>query len=231
MKDVRKNHMRAIRDMISDTMQVRFACKEYDPQRSIDDEDFQCILEAARFSPSSFGFEPWQFLVVQDTELRKAICGVAWGAQTQLPTCSRFVVVLARQPWDMAPKSDYIQRTIMQETQHLPEEVQKSRTEKYADFLQNDFDYDDNDRAKFEWACRQCYIALGNMFTAAAMLGIDSCPHEGFDKRALEKLLADRGLLNLSEYGAACMVSFGYRKQPPKHEKTRRPMDQVVKWA
>lgn len=227
MKESQEN----IRDTILEVMQFRFACKEYDTNRQVADEDFHCILEAARLSPSSFGFEPWQFLVVQTPDLREAIRSVTWGAQTQLPTCSRFLVALARQPQAMTPTGEYIQKTIMRETQHLPTDIQKARTEKYGIFLQADFRYGDNERAKFEWACRQCYIALGNMFTAAAMLGIDSCPHEGFDKNALEKLLADRELLDVDEYGVACLVSFGYRKASPKREKTRRPVEQVIRWV
>ena len=30
-----------------------------------------------------------------------------------------------------------------------------------------------------EWAARQTYIALGNLMTAAAVLGVDTCPMEG----------------------------------------------------
>lgn len=221
--------MRAVRGMIRDAMEFRFACKEFDPAREIPEEDFQCVLEAGRLSPSSFGFEPWKFLVVDDKTLREEIRSLSWGAQTQLPSCSRFLVVLARKPEAMRPDSEYIQRTIMLETQHLPEDMRKARTQKYGDFLESDFDYGDNQRAKFEWACRQSYIALGNMFTAAAMLGIDSCPCEGFKKGPLESLLAEKGVLNAQEYGVACMAAFGYRKAPPKREKTRRPFEDVVK--
>lgn len=230
MKDLREKHMRAIRDMIGDATQIRFACKEFDPNRAVSEIDFQSILESARLSPSSFGFEPWKFLVIENKEIREVIRSVSWGAQTQLPSCSRFIVILARKPEAMIPTSDYIQRTIMQETQHLPEEMRQARTQKYDTFLKSDFGYSDNARAKFEWACRQCYIALGNMLTAAAMLGIDSCPIEGFQKEPLETLLADRKILDANEYGIACMAAFGYRKEPPKREKTRRPMEQVVRW-
>ncbi len=222
--------MTDMRQTILDAMRFRFACKQFDPNRPVSDGDFQCILETARLSPSSFGFEPWQILVIEDKELREAIRSVSWGAQTQLPSCSRFIVLLARKPEAMTPTSDYIQRTIMQETQHQPDDLQKARTQKYDTFLKTDFYYGDNERAKFEWACRQCYIALGNMFTAAALLGIDSCPCEGFQKEPLEKLLAERGLLNGNEYGVACMAAFGYRKEPPHRAKTRRPMEQVARW-
>ena len=40
----------------------RYACKHFNPNKKISDKDFQTILETGRLSPSSFGFEPWQFL-------------------------------------------------------------------------------------------------------------------------------------------------------------------------
>ncbi|MCL2349281.1 MAG: NAD(P)H-dependent oxidoreductase [Planctomycetaceae bacterium] len=215
---------------ILEAMQFRFACKEFDATKKIADEDFQVILEAGRLSPSSFGFEPWQFLVVQNAELRELIRSVSWGAQTQLPTASHFLVILSRKPAAMLPMSDYIQKTIMQETQHQPPDMQELRTQRYTKFLQTDFAYDGNERAAFEWAARQAYIVLGNMMTAAAMLGIDSCPCEGFQKETLESLLAERQLFDRETFGIACMAAFGFRAAPPKREKTRRPVEQVVRW-
>lgn len=60
-------------------------------------------------------------------------------------------------------------------------------------FLKVDFGLMENERAMFEWSCRQTYIALGNMMTSAALIGIDSCPMEGFDKAKIEQVLAKEG--------------------------------------
>lgn len=207
----------------------RHACKTFDPARPISDADFHTILEAGRLSPSSFGFEPWQFLVVQNAALREELRALSWGAQGQLPTASHFVVILARKPQAMTPDSAYIQQTIMCETQDLPSDIAAARVEKYRDFLARDFAYAGNERAGFEWAARQTYIALGNMLTAAAMLGIDSCPIEGFQKESVEALLAQRELLDRNIFGVACMAAFGHRVKDPR-PKTRRPEAVVVRW-
>lgn len=213
-----------------DALNFRFACKTFNPKRKISEADFNTILEAGRLSPSSFGFEPWKFLVVQNPELREAIRSVSWGAQTQAPTASHFMILLARQPEAVSPTSEYLQKTIMEETQHMPEDLRQARTEKFSDFLKNDFALAGNERAGFEWACRQTYIALSNMMTAAATLGIDSCPIEGFHKEKLETLLAEKGVLDRKTFGVACMVAFGYRAEPPHRAKTRRSLEQVVQW-
>ena len=217
-------------DMLMKAWHFRHACKEFDPKKKISDADFHTILEGGRLSPSSFGFEPWQFLVVQNHGLREKIRAVSWGAQRQLPTASHFVVIMARKPAELDPDSPYIQDTIMRDTQHLSEDISGPRTEKYREFLDKDFALTGNERAGFEWAARQCYIALGNMMTAAALLGVDSCPIEGFPKTDLEDVLAREDLLDTARWGVACMVAFGYRVREPR-AKTRRPEEAVVRWV
>ena len=208
----------------------RHACKVFDANKRISEEDFTTILEAGRLSPSSFGFEPWKFLVVQNMELRKAMLPFCWGGQGQLPTASHVVALLARKPEAVSPDCAYVQTTIMQDTQKLPSDMATQRVEKFRAFLRDDFAYVGNERAGFEWAARQCYIALGNMMTAAALLGIDSCPIEGFNKAAMEKLLTERDLLDTRVFGLAVMVAFGQRIKEPR-PKTRRPASCVVRWV
>lgn len=222
--------MKNVTELLFEAWNFRHACKEFDPTRPVSDADFHTILEAGRLSPSSLGFEPWEFLVLQNKELREKLRAVTWGGQGQLPTASHVIMILARKPQAMTPDCAYIRTTIMEETQRLPPDVAQARADKYCDFLQNDFAYADNERARFEWAARQCYIALGNMMTAAALLRIDSCPMEGFQKEPVEQILEAAGLLNRAAYGAACMVAFGYRVKEPR-PKTRRPLEQVVRWA
>ena len=45
------------------------------------------------------------------------------------------------------------------------------------------------------------------MMTAAASIGIDSCPIEGFEKENLEKVLG----LDTSKYQVSVVLPFGYR--------------------
>lgn len=209
--------------------QYRHATKEFDSSRKISAEDFSFILETGRLSPSSFGFEPWKFVVLQNPELREKLRPHAWGAQKQLPTASHFVLILARQPRDMAADSAYIQG-MMQDVQKLPTEVAEGKLKFYDTFLKSDFGLAGNERAMFEWGARQTYLPLGNMMTAAALIGIDSCPIEGFDKAKTEQLLAAEGIMDPEHFGLSCMVAFGYRTGEPR-PKTRRTVDQVVEWV
>jgi nitroreductase len=64
---------------IIEAFQFRHATKKFDPNKRISDDDFKTILEAGRLSPSSVGYEPWKFVVVQNKELREKLREVSWG--------------------------------------------------------------------------------------------------------------------------------------------------------
>lgn len=212
---------------ILEAFNFRHACKTFDPGRKISEEDFRFILETGRLSPSSFGYEPWRFVVIQDMNLREKLLVPTWGAKGQFPTASHVIAILVRKE-DMRPGSDYTER-FMREVQKLPDEAIVRRTTFYRQFHETDFRLQEP-RALFDWSCRQAYIALANMMSAAAMIGIDSCPIEGFNQEGAERVLTEAGLLEEGRFGLAVMVAFGYRINP-QPLKTRRPMEEVVKWV
>lgn len=204
----------------------RHACKSFDAGRKISESDFDLILETARLSPSSFGFEPWKFIVVENLRLRDKLKAFTWGGQGQLPTCSRLIICLARKTASMKYDSGYVKQ-LMTDVQKLPEEIVELKGGFYKKFQEEDFKLLESDRSLFDWSCKQCYIPLGNMMTTAAMIGIDSCPMEGFDRDGLETVLADEIGVNNHEFGVAYMVAFGYREAEPL-AKTRQERDQVI---
>ena len=213
---------------ILEAFNFRHACKVYDADKKVSDEDFDFIMETARLSPSSFGFEPWRFLVVQNMELREKLRAHTWGGQGQFPTASHLVVMLAKKTHFMRYDSDYIEH-IMADIHHIPDEPRNTRRKNYEKFLKSDFNLLESERTMFEWACRQTYIALGNMLTAAAMIGIDSCPHEGYIADKIEEVMKKDFGINTDHYGVSCMVTFGYRKNPQR-PKTRQPMEDILEW-
>jgi len=211
---------------ILDAYQFRHACKEFDPTRKISVEDFAFILETGRLSPSSFGYEPWRFLVIQDSAWRERLKAVTWGAQKQLPSASHYLALLVHRG-GMRPDGEHVQHMMQDIHRFTPERI-AGRTAVYTRFQDSDFRLGD-DRALFDWSCKQAYIALGNMMTSAAMIGIDSCAVEGYDQEAAEAVLAEAGALDGTRFGLAVMVAFGYRcsAQPAK---VRQPMADVVRW-
>ena len=177
------------REDVLSAFQFRHATKKFDATKKISDQDFQVILEAGRLSPSSFGFEPWRFVVIQNAQLRDELKTVTWGAQGQLPTASHYVAILCLKD-GMRYDSTHVTR-MMRDVQHLSPEMMEKKRERFRAF-QKENGILDSSRTLFDWAVKQAYIALGNMMTAAALLGIDSCAIEGGNMSAIEKILSER---------------------------------------
>jgi len=209
-------------------MKFRHACKEFDTNKKISQEDFQYILEAGRLSPSSFGFEPWKFLVVQDESKREKLREFTWGAQKQLPTSSHFVVALAKKPYFMRYDSEYV-HNFMGDIQRLPEEIVELKKGFFKKFQEEDFKLLESERTLTDWASKQTYIPMGNMMTGAALIGIDSCPIEGFDREKINEILVSDFGIDGEKYEVSNMMAFGYRINEP-FEKTRQKMEDVVEW-
>ena len=198
-------------------LKFRHACKIFDESKKIGAGEFDFILEAGRLSPSSTGLEQWDFLVVQNKELREKIKAVSWN-QAQITSCSHLVVILAKIK-EVKVGSSYIDKMIARRADKNIEAI--AARQKF--FLLSNFKNDDE--LTFQWSHEQCMIAATNMMNAAASLGIDSCPIEGFDRHALNEILG----LDESEKRVAIVVPFGYRLNP-QPEKLRRQRSEVVTW-
>lgn len=116
----------------------------------------------------------------------------------------------------------------MQNVQQLPENVVEGKGKMYEEFQKSDFDLTDH-RKLFDWASKQCYIPLANMMTSAAMIGIDSCPIEGFKQKETELILKNDLGIDTTQYGLSYMVAFGYRVNEPR-PKTRRELSEIISY-
>ncbi len=181
-------------------MNFRHACKLFDETKKISDEDMHYILEVARKSPSSFGMEAWKFLVITNDELREKLRPFCWN-QPQITTCSHLVVVLAGID-TLKVESGVVRSQLMR--RNLPQDKLDSFIELYASHLKDTLS---SDEKIYQWSARQTYIAAANMMNAAATIGIDSCPIEGFEKDNVEKVLG----LDTTKYQVAMILPFGYR--------------------
>ena len=214
------------REHALDIFTRRASTRRYDPAKKVSAEDFAAILEFGRLSPSSVGSEPWKFLVVQNPELRAKIKPFAWGMQTAIDDASHVVFILAKQ--NARYDSPFFQE-IMTRRGFVGEQAQKAY-EKYKSFQVNDMPIVDSERTLLDWAGKQTYIALGNMMTGAAMLGIDSCAIEGMNYAEVTRILVEEGLLDPQDYALSVGITFGYRAAEIK-PKSRKTIEEIVQWA
>ena len=201
-----------------EAMEFRHACKIFDDTKKINDEDLNFILEAGRKSPSSFGMEPWKFLVITNDELREKLKPFCWN-QPQITTCSHLVVYLAAIE-DVKPESGVPRRKFAR--REMPEEKYDFYLNLYSNHLADTLSTDEKVLA---WTARQNYLAAANMMTAAAVKGIDSCPVEGFEKEKVEEVLE----LDTTKYQVAVIVPYGYRLNEQSTQ-LREKLEDVVEF-
>ena len=201
-----------------EAMDFRHACKVFDDTKKISDADIRFILEAGRKSPSSFGMEAWKFLVMTNEELKAKLRPACWD-QVQVTSSSHLVIVLAGIE-SVKPESGEVLKRFSR--RDMPQETLDFYMGIYASHLENTLSSDANIEA---WTAKQSYIAAGNMMTAAATLGIDSCPIEGFDKEKVEEILG----LDTSKYRLSVVIPFGYRLNEQSTQ-LRLDFDEVVEF-
>ncbi len=199
----------------SKAMHFRHACKVFDENKIISDEDMRFILESGRESPSSFGMEAWKFLVITNDALKAALRPHCWN-QVQITSCSHLVVILAGiesvKPQSGIPKARFMRR-------EMPQEKLEFYLDLYAKHLSDTLSSDEN---IFSWTARQTYIAAANMMTAAAFIGIDSCPIEGFDKTAVEQTLG----LNTSKFQLSLILPLATESK----NSPRKSANRLMRW-
>jgi nitroreductase len=184
----------------------RYATKVFDPAKKISPENWKTLEESLVLTPSSFGLQPWKFLVIQNPELRAKLRPHA-NAQPQVTDASHFVVFAMRKNMNVAFIENYIRR--IAEVRHVSVES----LEKYRDHMVHSMIYGHRSLTVNTWASNQTFIALGQFMLTASLLKIDTCPMEGFDKIAFDEIL-DIGKRGLS---AVVCCPAGYRSQSDEY--------------
>lgn len=208
-------------DQLLAALQWRYATKVFDPARKISPATWAALEDALVLAPSSFGLQPWRFLVVRDPALRAKLRPHAWN-QAQITDASHLVVFAARTELSAADITHLIDRTA--EVRGQPAAALAA----YRQLMEGSLLNDARKAHLFDWAARQSYIAMGQLMTAAALLGIDTCPIEGLDPAKFDEILD----LRKDGYATLATVALGYRGEGDKYAtlpKVRYPKAEVVK--
>jgi len=198
----------------------RYATKAFDPAKKISDADWAALEQALILTPTSYGFQPYRFVVVTDPATKEKLVPISWN-QKQPAECSHFVVFAAKQSVSEADVDHYLARVA---------EVRGVAVESLAFFrkmLAGDIVLGPRRLEQFEWATRQAYIALGNFMTAAALVGVDTCPMEGIDPAKYDELLG----LPAQGYSTVVACAAGYRATGDKYAsapKVRFPASELI---
>ena len=191
--------------MSSEHLHWRYATKQFDPKQVIPQPVLESLLESLRLAPSSFGLQPWKFLVIRDPELRKKIKTIAWN-QAQVIECSHLIALCTLKDMDETYVKNFIKQTA--EARAVPVESLAGYEQMMLGFLKNL-----SPGAKTDWMGRQIYLALGMLLAECAFRRIDACPMEGFDSKKFDHLL------DLDKQGLKSIVlcPLGYRAKSDTH--------------
>jgi nitroreductase len=181
----------------------RYAVKKFDASKIIPDELWKVLEQSLVLAPSSFGLQPWKFFVVKNPEVRSQLLEHSW-KQSQVVDASHLVVLAIKKDMNDADVDRYIARQA--EVHGTPAESLAGYAGMIKGFMKHNPNLND-------WAARQVYIALGQYMTTAAMLGIDTCPIEGFMAPKYDEIL---GLTALG-YSAVVVCPAGYRSADDKY--------------
>ncbi len=203
-----------------DALQWRYATKVFDATKKIPADVWSALENALVLTPTSYGLQPYKFLDVRDAATRAALLPHSWG-QKQVVDCSHFIVFTARTDMKEADVDKLISRTV--ELRKLP----AGALDAYRGMMLGDVVNGPRGKIAHEWAARQCYIALGNLMTAAAVLGVDACPMEGLVPAEYDKVLKLEG----TGYKTVVALALGYRATSDKYAslaKIRYPAAELV---
>jgi nitroreductase len=187
------------------SLRWRYATKKFDSTRKIPAETWDAIEESLMLTPSSFGLQPWKFLVIQDPGVRANLALESW-KQPQVTEASHYVVLTARTDLNAADIDAWMARMVeVQGTGPETVAMLKGMIEGFAQAMSHE--------ARHAWNIRQAYIALGQLMAAAAVLGIDACPMEGISAAGYDHLLGLEG----SGYATVVACALGYRAADDKY--------------
>lgn len=200
----------------------RYATKKFDPTKKISDQDWKALEETLLLSPSSFGLQPWKFIVINDPALRAKLRPVSWN-QPQIVDASHMVVMAIKKNLSKNDVERHINNlSKLRGTPQAALDDYQNRILKFLDQPASQFDVN-------AWATHQVYIALGMFLKTAALMGIDACPMEGLEPLEYDKILG------LTETGCHTVVvaTAGYRAADDTFaalKKVRFKIEEVIEY-
>lgn len=206
-------------EQILTALKWRYATKKFDTQKKISPENLATLLEVLRLSPSSFGLQPWKFLVIENEEVRAQLSAAAW-KQPQITDASHLIVLCRRTDVNEALVDTFIASTAA--ARGVSAADLSGMREMVAGFVK-----DSSNEVLANWSAKQTYLALGMLLEACALLAIDACPMEGFSKDGFDKILG----LKEKNLASVVICPIGYRAQDDKYAtqaKSRFSLDEIV---
>lgn len=206
-----------------DQLNWRYATKAFDPTQKLSESQWKTLESSLHLSASSFGLQPWKFIVVQNPEIRAELKPVSFG-QGQITDASHLVVFTTLRTMDEAYISNFINTTASVRN------IDVATLKGYQDMMTGFLIQGDKVKNIPHWAQRQAYIAMGTLLSTAAYINVDTCPIEGISTTDYDRILGLEG----TPYQTVAVVAIGFRASDDKYQhaaKVRFPIEDVVTYV
>ena len=184
----------------------RYATKKFDAAKKIPAADWAALEESLILAPSSYGLQPWKFIVITDPAVKARLVPASWG-QTQ-PADSSHLVVLAVKT---GLGEDHVEKFLDRQVQVRG--GTKESLAQYKGMILASLAGAAKAGTLDAWQTHQVYIALGQFMAVAAMMGIDTCPMEGIDRAKYDEILGLTG----TGFASVVACPAGYRAADDKY--------------
>lgn len=201
-------------------MQSRYTAKHYDPSRTVSREDLDSILECARLAPSSVNLQPWHFYVAYGPEAIKRVMPALMDFnQERVGNASAVIAICANTKIVEEKFARVLEKEQNDGRFQTPEDANAMENGRRRFVGMHSV----SDKELLSWTTRQSYIALATIMYAAASLGIDSTPLEGYYPEAADDLLS----IKSKNLHCVCMLSLGYRAADDTNTIDKRPKSRM----
>lgn len=169
------------------------------------------LVEACNLTPTSMGMQLTRLLIVKSPEMKEKLKPATY-YQKQISTCSHLFILLTKYPSYEEDCSEYLERLY----EKRPE---SNNLEHVSNYMTKHFKELEDDKG-MEWARNQTYITLGNLVTSASLMGVDTCPLEGFNPETYKEILGD--LIKGYEPTVLCALGYGDKNDERFNQKKIR---------
>lgn len=193
---------------IIEKLNWRYATKMFDPTKKITDNDLSVLKESIRLSPTSYGLQPFQIVIVENPEIREELKSASWG-QPQITDASHLLVFTVKNKINNDDVHSFVDNIVSTRN------IERQSVGQYEDTMIRVVESLTDDQKK-SWITNQIYITLGFLLNTAAMLEIDACPMEGFNKSKYDEILG------LTDTSSVVVCTLGYRSENDQFQSMKK---------
>jgi nitroreductase len=161
-------------------LQWRYAVRQFNDE-PLAAAEVEALIDATRLSASSYGLQPYRLIQVDSREIRQRLLPHAMG-QDKVLRCSHLLILAAEtETGDITVERYMAQLARLRNLTLAAREGMMNHMKAVLAAM--------SPAQRQAWAKEQAFLALGTLLTAAAVMGIDSCPMTGFEAAGFDAVL------------------------------------------